>query len=196
MIDRAVERYFRASYPSRGAAHARWFRAGEADRRAVIAPWLASATSILDAGCGDGELVASMLGPHANVVHLVDVAPQLVERARARLAPRVRVVHAIVGDVDTVELPRVDVVLALGVADYHPRWPALVARLRTVARQALVIDLPRAFTLRSLARRGWLAAHGVRLHVATRARARSLFSDGELYATRLHWVARLPGVAA
>ena len=193
-----VARYFAAAYPARGRALARWFRAGEAARRGAVAPWLAElgGASVLDAGAGDGAFLARAHDPARPLaaLWLVDLAPAVLARAAVALAGRAHAIHTIAGDVRTVALPDVDVVTAFGVTDYHADWDGLIARLAGAARRAVIVDFPRAWRPRSLARWLWLGAHGVALHTATAARVRAVagrFGPVELAATRLHWIARI-----
>ena len=97
-------------------------------------------TSVLDLGCGSGQvsLLAAAMGA---TVHGIDIAPAMLALAReaagrAGLADRTRFAE---GDVSRDPLPESDVVLLVGVVEYYSDFGSLVARAARAARQTLVI---------------------------------------------------------
>lgn len=200
MTDTAVQRYFAERYPARDDRFARWFRAGERERRAAIAPWLADIRgSLLDVGAGDGRFLASVLGrERIDRLTLVDLSARALAGAAAALADRAHEIETHAGDVHALHLLPADVVLALGVTDYAGDWPALLRRLRSLARVEVIVDFPRVGRLRSILRRAWLRLHGIALHTGSRnavCDALDRSTIREMTGTRLHWIARISGGA-
>jgi hypothetical protein len=136
-----------------------------------------------------------VLPGRVEVCWLLDISPAALVRARASVASTAGEVRVVTGDLDDVELPEVDVVVACGVTDYHQDWAQLIARLRRAARDMVIVDFPRAHTMHGMVRYWWLRSHGVELRTATEREVRAVCGSGDLAATRLHWIARMPGGA-
>ncbi|MBL9088939.1 MAG: methyltransferase domain-containing protein, partial [Planctomycetia bacterium] len=131
-----------------------WRRDTEAFVRAAE-PVLAPGPSdvVLDLGCGPGFALAA-LAPRVREVVGADVAPRLLDLARARLAGRANVTlvaldPAAPGDLGPVGPPRFTVVVVHSVLQYLPDLDAVDALLRAVrgvvvpGARVLVSDVPR-----------------------------------------------------
>jgi 2-polyprenyl-3-methyl-5-hydroxy-6-metoxy-1,4-benzoquinol methylase len=120
---------------------------------------------VLDAGCGEG-IYATALARAGHRVMALDVSDAMLSATRRRAATA-----GVTSRVDTVRadlrawLPcdRFDTVLCLGVAEYYPRVPELLARLFAHASRRMLVTLSRDRQgSRALLRRLWLGIHGLR----------------------------------
>jgi SAM-dependent methyltransferase len=114
--------------------------------------------SVLDLGCGSGQvsLLAASLGAR---VHAIDIAPRMLEIARASaeqagLAAKVSFEE---GDVATAPLPAADLVLLVGVIEYYRDFAPVVARAAAAARRTLMIAHTRRVLHRMLLRKALFA---------------------------------------
>lgn len=124
--------------------------------------------SVLDVGCGTGELGLRLAARGATRVVGVDSAQAMVEVAAAHtrvrgLEERCRFVHA---DFMTCDLggETFDFAAALGVLDYVADAPAFLSRLWGHTRGRMVVSLPHAVPPRAWARRLWHGLHGSHIH--------------------------------
>jgi len=141
----------------------RWFRGPTFVRRMELLDRLLRAEaldggSVLDLGCGSGQvsLLAASLGAR---VHGIDIAPRMLEiarasAARAGLAERVTFVE---GDVATAALPPADLVLLVGVIEYYRDFVPLVVRAAAATRRTLMIAHTRRVLHRMLLRKALFA---------------------------------------
>ena len=172
MSSDAVERYFDRWYPDRESAlSGRVVRRGQAELHRLIADWLPplEGRSVLDAGCGDGALLAELLCGDPERIRLEDLSARQVELARRRLAGRARLVEGFARDARVDDGARFDVTLAIGVLDYHEDPASLLAGLAARTRGVLIFDAPRSDRVRHRVRQAWLRAHGIALHTFTDA---------------------------
>lgn len=90
--------------------------------------------TVLDVGCNSGYMVDFL--PKTCEVHGVDLSPELVEKAKARL------VSAQVAGAHNLPFPdkSFDVVLFLGVIEYVFDPEAVMKELARVARRAIIIE--------------------------------------------------------
>ena len=113
-------------------------------RTDVVEAWLrdqqVSGQSVLDLGCGSGEvsLVAARLGAH---VTGLDIVPAMIAIARqsAAAAGFAGSTEFRVHDLATDALPAADVVLMIGVIEYYRDIDRLLPRVCAAARELLVI---------------------------------------------------------
>lgn len=180
-----------------------WRRDTEAFVRAAEPVWsVSSADTLLDLGCGPGFALAA-LAPRVRAAVGADVAPRLLDLARARLAgcahvDLVALDPAAPGDLAALGGPRFTRVLLHSVLQYLPDLDAVDALLRAVrgvvvpGARVLVSDLPRGGgrladvvgLLRGAARQGRLREAVARLarlrgsgYAAARARLGLLVPD-------------------
>ncbi|HEX6912974.1 MAG TPA: class I SAM-dependent methyltransferase [Longimicrobium sp.] len=195
--------YFDSFYPSRSTLAGRLlFRVGERERVHIVREWLppTGGLSVLDAGCGDGELLAAVLAGHPARLRLEDISPRAVERAARRLAGRAGALEAVVADALEADACSFDVVLSVGVLDYHADPAGALERLLRRSRRVLIASLPRRDNPRNRARRAWFAARGGALVLVSRkaaaAMAASLGRPFDLRRGPYEWFLRIhPPVA-
>jgi SAM-dependent methyltransferase len=113
---------------------------------------------VLDLGCGSGQvsLLAAALGAR---VHAIDIAPRMLDiarasAARAGLEGRIDFVE---GDVASAPLPAADLVLLVGVIEYYRDFAPIVARAAAAARRTLMIAHTRRVLHRMLLRKALFA---------------------------------------
>jgi SAM-dependent methyltransferase len=130
-FDRHAERWVEAAY----AGDTRFPIGPERVRLALdgVAPAFRDGASLLDLGCGGGQLCLDAAELGWKVVG-VDVAPAMVEEARELCAGRD--VEFVVGSFDESGLPdgSVDAVTAMGLIEYLPADGALFAEARRLLR--------------------------------------------------------------
>jgi hypothetical protein len=194
----AVRSYFSRSYPDRSSALARVFRRREDERQRLLRSWLpdCDGLDVLDAGAGDGLFLAGALRGKPAFLRLEDLVAANLRRAEERLRQRTAAIDACVTDVrDAAEPRRYDVVVAMGISDYVRDWEHLLEVLLRRTGDVLILDFPRADTLHRLARRTWLAMHGVALHASSRKRLDALLAPfghaNDVAALSYNWVVRL-----
>lgn len=117
-------------------------------------------TRVLDAGCGEGETI-ERLGPILpKPVQGVDLNPESVEFASARLPEH----HFEVGDLTALrfEDSSFDLVLCLEVLEHIPEPGAALAEIARVSSSEIVLSVPHEpwFRLGSLARGNYLSGWG------------------------------------
>jgi SAM-dependent methyltransferase len=162
-VGHPLRAYFESSYPPRSTLVGRLlFRAGEQERVRIVREWLPAADglSVLDAGCGDGGFLAAVLAGRPARARLEDISPRAVEQASRRMAGRADALDASVTDALEADAGGFDVVLAVGVLDYHADPAGAMERLLRRSRGVLIVSLPARERLRNWVRRAWFAAHG------------------------------------
>lgn len=90
---------------------------------------------VLDLGCGTGAM-SELLGPMGARITAVDLAPQMVDRARARLAGTPGIVRLDAMDAQALDLPSAsfDLVVAALSLMFCPDHPAAFAEVHRVLR--------------------------------------------------------------
>ena len=128
--------------------HALGYRATESQERrfAALLEWGdLSGCSVLDLGCGYGDLRPFLEQHYANLIYLgIDFLPEFIEEARRRYGdlPQTQFFQA---DFLTAGLPEVDVVIACGSLNYrssnslHP-WQT-IRRMWELAQRGVVFNL-------------------------------------------------------
>jgi 2-polyprenyl-3-methyl-5-hydroxy-6-metoxy-1,4-benzoquinol methylase len=129
-LNAVVNRYFR------GPTFARRMRVLEE----VFADLGLAGKSVLDLGCGSGQVAVLAAGGGARV-HAIDVAPSMLAiareaAARAGVTERIEFQEA---DVASAPLPAADITLLVGVIEYYRDFEALIRRAAEATRQTLVI---------------------------------------------------------
>ncbi|MGC4086778.1 MAG: class I SAM-dependent methyltransferase [Polyangiaceae bacterium] len=139
--------------------------------RMAIALWeypSQSGGSVLDVGCGTGELGIRLAQRGAARVLGIDLANNMVETARVRAAKAgvEQRCEFVQGDFLESDLGNesFDLVVALGVLDYVSDATRLLERMWRACRGTLVVSLPHSRPPRSWLRRLWHGLHGSRLH--------------------------------
>jgi ubiquinone/menaquinone biosynthesis C-methylase UbiE len=153
-----------------------WARLNRRFRRAVWARMTlalaegpaAEGHSVLDVGCGTGELAIRMAERGAVRVMGVDASSEMVHAARThaearRVGERCTFVHADFLNWNTGG-GRFDFTVALGVLDYVADAPAFLRRMWQHTGRRLIVSLPYSVPPRSWLRRIWHGMHGSRIH--------------------------------
>jgi len=101
--------------------------------------------SVLDVGCGTGDLSAFLARRHAGLHYLgIDQVVEFIDCARERHGARPRTAFA-VADFTHAALPQADFVVACGTLNYRSADPAFVFdsidRLYAASRRALIFNL-------------------------------------------------------
>jgi len=165
-----LKAYFEDMYPSRSSF---WgslvFRHGEKERIRIIRRWLPSVRglTVLDAGCGDGESLATALPDRPAQIRLEDLSADALHQAAARLAGSTDALVAEVVDVFDADSHDFDVVIAVGVLDYHADLPRALHALLLRTRRVLIVDVPRMSHPRNWLRRVWFAFRDVDFQLAS-----------------------------
>jgi 2-polyprenyl-3-methyl-5-hydroxy-6-metoxy-1,4-benzoquinol methylase len=132
----------------------------------------AGGRSVLDVGCGTGELGIRLAAGGARRVLGLDLAAEMVRTAGAHAAAR--------GVAGTCEFAHgnfmthdfggetFDFTVALGVLDYVADAGAFLDRMWALTRERLVVSLPHSVPPRSWLRRAWHGLHGSHLYYYTR----------------------------
>lgn len=165
-----LQAYFEDLYPSRSSSWGRLvFRHGEKERIRIIRRWLPSVRglTVLDAGCGDGVCLAAALPDRPAQIRLEDLSADALHEAAARLAGSTDRLEAEVVDVFDADSHDFDVVIAVGVLDYHADLPRALHALLLRTRRVLIVDVPRMSHPRNWLRRAWFALRDVDFQLAS-----------------------------
>jgi 2-polyprenyl-3-methyl-5-hydroxy-6-metoxy-1,4-benzoquinol methylase len=131
----------------------------------------AGARSVLDIGCGTGELGVRLAAAGATRVLGIDVAGEMVQVATSHAVRRgvAGVCEYAKGDFMTHPLgaERFDCVVALGVFDYVADPGAFLGAMWSRTRRRLVASFPHSVPPRSWLRTVWHGLHGSKLHYFT-----------------------------
>ena len=103
---------------------------------------LPARATVLDAGCGPGNLVPVLAGRYGHVCAM-DAAPRMVEIARSNAAAFHNVSYQ-VGNIEALPFPdnSFDMVLSCGVIEYLPTFERALFEMRRVLRPAGLLILP------------------------------------------------------
>lgn len=192
-----TEKYFQRLYPNHSSYSRLFFRHGEQARREAVHQWLGTTEGIdiLDAGCGDGRFLRSVLAGTPNKVQLEDLVTGNVTLACAHLQGFATEVKGITRNAIGALEERHDLVLAVGILDYQPKWKEALATLILRTRGILIANLPRATHPRNLARYSWLRMNGLHLnlirHAPLKATLRTIGLPFDLRATSLEWFIKI-----
>lgn len=97
--------------------------------------------TVLDVGCGSGDLTVRVAQLGVAHVHGIDIARPMLDlaRRRAESAGVSDRVSLDLGDALRDRLPPADITMAVGVIEYYDDLPRLLARMAEVTRETLVI---------------------------------------------------------
>ncbi len=178
-----VRDYFVNRYPDRSSLLAQLGFRGRHNQATVFLQTLdlsVRGRSLLDYGCGDGVLLASLLGSRpaqeleSLSVTLEDIAERALANARAQLAPLAISAETVLISPETSHQTQYGIVLAVGVLDYYHDWMARAAELAARTKERFVFTMPRRRWTTHALRRLWLAAHGIRIWRASDRDLRAL----------------------
>ena len=142
-------------------------RAGRTSMRALMLARLPvdlSGLRILDAGCGPGVMTAELAARGASVVG-VDISPQLIAIAEARLDPAHRArVRLVAGDMTDPDLGHFDAVMGMDSPIYYaePDLVGAISRLMQRTSQLVFTVAPRTAPLMAMWWTGKLFPRGDR----------------------------------
>lgn len=194
-----LTRYFSHQYPGRdGLVPGRLFRRGEEKRLIIAARWIShlEGKTVLDAGCGDGQVLLRFLHGRPRLIRLEDLVEQNIVRAISSLECFADVVEGATIDSSTTTDPRrYDVVLALGLVDYSSNPQDLLRRLYDRSRELLIVDIPKKGVVHNALRKVWLRRFGIRLRTYDKSEILSMLPAGqydiETVDLGIQWIARL-----
>ena len=151
----------------------RWFRGRTFERRMrlleeLFASLALQGKSVLDLGCGSGQVsvLAARMGAR---VHAVDIAPGMLEiaRAGAQAAGVSERVTFEEGDAASHAAAPADVVLLVGVVEYYADYEQLIRHAVTLTRRTLIVAHTSRVAYRMLLRRllfAWRGAAALYFH--------------------------------
>jgi 2-polyprenyl-3-methyl-5-hydroxy-6-metoxy-1,4-benzoquinol methylase len=148
----------------------RWFRGRTFERRMRLLEELFAGLelqgkSVLDLGCGSGQVsvLAARMGAR---VHAVDIAPGMLEiaRAGARAAGVSERVTFEEGDAASHAAAPADVVLLVGVVEYYADYERLIRHAASLTRRTLIVAHTSRVAYRMLLRRLLFARKGAALY--------------------------------
>ena len=169
MTSTAVHTYFDHVYPPRDSFAGRlFFRSGEKERRRVLRGWLQSTEGlrILDAGCGDGVFVHSLLRGRPAALVYEDLSARAVEAADRELALAAEEAEGVVWNALVERGGTFDVVLAIGMLDYQSDWAQALTKLLQRSAGVVIASVPRRTHPRNWLRYVWLRLRGLQLQTA------------------------------
>jgi 2-polyprenyl-3-methyl-5-hydroxy-6-metoxy-1,4-benzoquinol methylase len=109
---------------------------------------------VLDVGCGSGRVAEYLLEAGASTLTGIDLSPEMLELARARLARFGESVELVLGDFMTLALTGpYDVIVAVGLFDYVPEPEAYIRRAGELCAGSMVASFPRWHWLKGPIRR-------------------------------------------
>ena len=145
--------------------------------------------SVLDVGCGSGRYCIAYAGRGAGRVVGVDFAPAMIELARE---------HAALSGVDAqcefrvgqfpeaVSGESFDACVAMGFFDYVEQPAAIIARMRELTRETMVMSFPKSREWRAPARRLRFMVTGCPLFLYSEADVRRVLAEAGV--TRYDWI--------
>ncbi len=139
----------------------------------LLSPW--PRASVLDVGGGHAQLAGPLTRAGYDVTVLgsdTSCAGRLLER------PEARSVRFVCGDLLRAPWPdgSFDVVLAFRLLPHVTRWPALVAELTRLARQAVIVDYPSRRSVNAVAE----PLFGLKRGIEKNTRPFTVFKDADI----------------
>jgi glycosyltransferase involved in cell wall biosynthesis len=193
----SVTAYFHRTYPQRAGLASRLFRHGEVARRRIVQLWVPDVTglSILDAGCGDGKFLISVLRGRPAMLRVEDMVASNVDAARTVLEHHADRFEGATCDSTTEALGDFDLVMAVGLLDYQQDWQGVLMRLVQRSARTVIVSIPRGDHLRNRLRLPWLVCNGIRLTMMERQCLNDTLDNlgltFDLHATDLEWFVRV-----
>lgn len=124
--------------------------------------------TVLELGCGTGELVRDLIRAGASRAIGVDISPNSVARARGAAAGDglAGVMTFVAGNAVTTELAQHDVVVHDKVVCCYPEWEPFIEHSLGAAREICAFSMPRTDGPWALLTRAWIGIENVlhRLH--------------------------------
>jgi len=198
MTPPALSAYFDDVYPPRSSLTGRaCSRSGEDERLRVVRGWLPSTRGlrILDAGCGDGVFLRSILAGRPARIACEDISGRAVRAAARELDGCADVVTSELRDAIDESAGGFDVVLTIGMLDYQRDWRAALAKLLRRSSGVVIASVPRREHCRNWLRYVWFSLLGIDFHAAPRRQvARGATSLGRTFAlerTSYDWLLRI-----
>jgi ubiquinone/menaquinone biosynthesis C-methylase UbiE len=145
--------------------------------------------SVLDVGCGSGRYCLAYAERGATRILGVDFAPGMIELADSytrRLDFADRCEFRVGTFPDTVSDESFDACTAMGFFDYVANPLPLIARMRVLTRQTLVMSFPKAFEWRVPVRRLRFWLKGCPLFLYSEKKVRSLLAEAGI--SRYDWI--------
>ncbi len=195
-----VQDYFSNKYPDRSNARSRLFRRDESERLNTVQSWIphCDGLNVFDFGCGDGVFLSKLIDGVANIIRIEDIVESNVIEAQNRLAHKADKLEIVVADFPlSVNNSLYDVILAIGVFDYHDDWSRLLNALMdlTVDGGVLIVDFPKSNTLHSRIRKYWLALNKVKYNSINKEGLEKFINSMKLHSEivelDLNWIARI-----
>lgn len=168
------------------------------ERRVTIQEWFpcCDGLEILDAGCGDGTLIESVINGTALRIRVEDLVSSAVKKASSKLIGKSVIVEGIVDNASRpADKSKYDLVLAIGIFDYCYDWPELLNSLLGRTRGELIVDFPKTNTIHTILRYLWLRVHGIQLQATNRHRLNRLFDSVGVNAKTIelsyNWISKI-----
>lgn len=141
------------------------------------------ARTVLEIGCGSGRVAVAMAQAGVARVTGIDLSADMC-RLAGELADRIGVADRcrfVAAAAETFESPEpFDAVVAMGVFDYVADAPAMLARMKALAADRVVVSFPRRLMLLNLPRRLWLMTKRCPVYFYGRTQVERLFKEAGL----------------
>lgn len=145
MLSKRRERYFSRFYPDRASGLGSLiFRHADKERLQILRCVVGDMdkATVLDAGCGDGVLLSSLVAGRPRLIQLEDICTRSTALASQALSGRADEVRPVCGD-SLDGGGKFETVLAIGVLDYVVDSIDAFRRLRERSLRKLVVTVPR-----------------------------------------------------
>ena len=113
---------------------------GEVPRIQVICDWVEEGASVLDLGCGDGKLLATLVAQRKVRASGVDISGEALRLAKGRGLTDLRL--ADLASPDFAIMGEYDYIIITEVLEHIPNPEDVLARVRGRFRRALIVSVP------------------------------------------------------